>query len=302
MTKYLLEKETLAHLDKLPQDVMDYYILEEDAVRLCVLHGTKMVNELRVNHDLGVLETTALGQATMGVALAASTLKGEDSLNFSMTCDGALGGFVVQANAKGEVRGYLKKEAFIEGAIPENLDISPYIGNGNLTVTRYSNDNIQPFVSTIPLEYSSIAKDLSNFYVMSEQIPTALSLSVFFDKTGFVLGAGSLFVQAMPGADETILEDLGDWLYEIPSLSKLFAEARTPSDIVHEHFRAFKPSFQGSRKLEFYCPCNSERFLTYLKNLESVDRKALFDYDPNEITIKCHNCGTRYHYRHAEID
>ena len=42
------------------------FLLAEGAVRGAILHGTRMVNEMRANHELGILETLVLGRAYLG--------------------------------------------------------------------------------------------------------------------------------------------------------------------------------------------------------------------------------------------
>ncbi|MCK7512368.1 MAG: Hsp33 family molecular chaperone HslO [Desulfobacterales bacterium] len=54
------------------------FMLAGGAVRGAILHGTRMVNEMRANHELGILETLTLGRAYLGVALMAADLKGSD--------------------------------------------------------------------------------------------------------------------------------------------------------------------------------------------------------------------------------
>ena len=39
------------------------------------MNGTRMVNEMRANHELGVLETLVLGRAYIGAGLMAADLK-----------------------------------------------------------------------------------------------------------------------------------------------------------------------------------------------------------------------------------
>lgn len=290
------------HLSGMARDGMDLFLLEKGSIRASVLHASRMVNEMRRNHRTGILETVALAYAYMGGLLAGSTLKGNDRMNISMDCEGPLRGFSVDANASGQVRGYLKADHIPLDHPLDSFDLAPFIGAGSLTVTRHTGDSLQPFSGTVELAHGSIALDLARYFLLSEQIPTALSLSVYFDARGEVMGAGGLLIQAMPDASEQIREDLDDWLAEIPSLGRMFSENRTGSRIMHEVFAAFYPDQVGSRDVSFHCSCSREGFLAYLRSLPEKEKIALRDHDPHKVEVVCHNCGTSYSFPHQEMD
>ena len=52
------------------------------------------------------------------------------------------------------------------------------------------------------LQYGSIVIDLAEYFLISEQTPAVVSLSIQFDREGRVIGAGALFLQNLPGADD----------------------------------------------------------------------------------------------------
>ncbi len=301
MTKEPLSPQVLAGLATVAADGMDVFLLEHGAVRASILNASRLVNEMRFNHNLGILETLALAYAYMGALLCTNQLKGTDRLTMTMDCTGPLAGFSVESNASGQVRGYLKVDHIPLDKPLESFDLAPFIQGGSLTVTRTLSDTNKPFSGTIELTHGSIAQDLTRYFQLSEQIQTAIALSVWFDADGLARGAGGLFLQAMPGADEQILEDLDDWISEIPSIGKLLAEGQTPTGLIQQHFRAFHPELVGSRPAEFHCPCERRRYLAYLRALPASEWAALRQHDPDKVVIHCHNCGTEYLYGHDEL-
>ena len=58
------------------KDRLHNFLLADGIVRGAVLHGTHMVNEMRANHELGILETLVLGRAYLGIALMSANIKG----------------------------------------------------------------------------------------------------------------------------------------------------------------------------------------------------------------------------------
>jgi molecular chaperone Hsp33 len=176
------------------RDRLYTFVLADGALRGVIMNGTRMVNEMRSNHGLGILETLALGRAYVGVGLMASILKGNDRLKLQIECSGPIKGMTVEGNAYGEVRGYLHQVPIPITQPVESYSLAPFLGAGFLTVTRYLEGTPRPFAGKVILQYGDIAKDLAHYYLTSEQIPTAINLGLQFDQEGKVTGAGGFFL------------------------------------------------------------------------------------------------------------
>ena len=94
------------------RDRLHNFLLADGAVRGVIMNGTRMVNEMRANHELGILETLVLGRAYLGAGLMSANLKSNDRIAIKFDCSGPIKGLVVEANAFGEVRGFLKNVPF----------------------------------------------------------------------------------------------------------------------------------------------------------------------------------------------
>ena len=51
------------------RDRLYNFLLSDGAIRGVILNGTRMVNEMRANHELGILETLVLGRAYLDLGL-----------------------------------------------------------------------------------------------------------------------------------------------------------------------------------------------------------------------------------------
>jgi molecular chaperone Hsp33 len=123
----------------------------------------------------------------------------------------------------------------------ESFDLSPFFGAGFLSVTRYLENAKQPFTGKVTLEYGNIAKDLANYYLTSQQIPSAFNLSIKFDRDGEVTGAGGLFLQAMPGAREETITGLENLVAKFPSLGEEFSGDGDSEELVYRVFLQYAP-------------------------------------------------------------
>jgi molecular chaperone Hsp33 len=283
------------------RDRLFNYLLADDSIRGAMLNATRMVNEMRWNHGLGVLETLALGHAYMGIALMSVNLKGNDRISLQIECSGPIKGLSVEANAFGEVRGYLKQVPIPVTEPMENFNLSPFFGAGFLSVIKFPEDAKQPFVGKVMLEHGTLAKDLAVYHFKSEQIPTAFTLSIKFDKDGEVLGAGGMMFQALPGADNKVLAELEQRIGALPSIGEAVNDPDFPGRWMGEHFNEFGPRELDQRGVEFMCHCSHSRIRQMLMMLTPEDLDEMASNGPFPILIRCHYCNTSYDFDEQEM-
>ena len=133
-------------------------MLADGRIRGAVIHGSHMIDEMRLNHELGILETLILGHAYLSISLLTANMKGPDRISLRIECSGPIQGLSVEANAFGEVRGYLKVNPIPIEKPLESFDTAPFFGTGFLIVTRYPAHAKQPYEGRVKLEYGSIAR------------------------------------------------------------------------------------------------------------------------------------------------
>ena len=283
------------------RDRLYNFILADGAVRGVIMNGTRMVNEMRANHELGILETLVLGRAYLGAGLMSADLKSNDRISIKIDCSGPIKGLVVEANAFGEVRGFLKRVPIPIEKPMESFDLSPFFGAGFLLVTKYIEDAKQPFTGQVMLKYGNIAKDLANYYLTSEQVPTAFNLSIKFDTEGRVTGAGGLFLQAMPRADDELAGSLEERVTNLPSLGEVFTEEKEPENLIAAAFKDYSPRFLANHRIEFMCHCNPERVRSLLMLLPVDELEDIQNKGPFPVEICCQYCNTLYQFTREDI-
>jgi len=302
-----MEKKPLAgedlkdRLKAAARDRLHRFLLSDGEVRGALVSGTRVVQEMRANHALGILETLVLGHAYLGALLVASTLKGKDRVVLQIDCSGPVGGLVVEANVYGEVRGYLKTVPIPVDKPLENFDLSPFFGAGYISLTRYLEDAKQPFTGTVDLRHGNIAQDLAHYYLTSEQIPTAFSLSIKFTPEGEVAGAGGLFLQVMPDAADTTAAQLEKIVYALPSIGEVCAGRRDVGTFLQSHFAPLNPVLLDQPRVEFFCRCRREQVARLLRTLPMEELKDIRDNGPFPVEMRCHHCNTVYPFSREDV-
>ena len=313
-------KDLNNHLASIEKDGMTLFSLENGLFRGAFYNGTYMVNQMRANHNLGILETMVLGQAELCAAMLIPLMKGREHITFRYETDGAARGFSVEADSTGYVRGHLLQDTIPVDKPLENWDLAPFFGNGTVSISRMNEEMKQPQSGTTEIKYRNIAKDLTWYFAQSEQIHTAVDTGIQFDKQGKVIGAGGLFLQAVPdtggyksrdgllgrsaqtGASVQSPDEVNMLTSEIenafqvaPSLGQWFAEGGNRNDIIMGLFRGFKPVVLLERDVIFDCPCSAENFTQRIKNLGEKDLDDIIKNDPDPLEVICRNCGSVYH-------
>ena len=283
------------------RDRLHRFFLSDGDVRGALVHGTRVVQEMRAHHELGLLETLILGHACMGGLLMASSLKGDDRVALKIECSGPVGGLVVEASARGEVRGYLHQVPIPVAKPLEDFDLSPFFGAGFISVIRYLRDAKQPFTGQVALQHGNIAQDLAHYYLTSEQIPTAFSLSVKFTPEGEVAGAGGLFLQVMPDAAAATAAQLEKIVYDLPSLGAVCADREDMDRFLQTYFDPLHPVLLDKPRVAFFCPCRREGVARILRMLPIEELKDMRDQGPFPVELRCHYCNTQYHFSREEL-
>ncbi|WP_321494421.1 Hsp33 family molecular chaperone HslO [uncultured Desulfobacter sp.] len=302
--KDIFNHDVKAQFQASANERMYRFFMADDQIKGVVVHATRMVKEMQANHDLGPLETLVLGQAYIAAALLSAPLKGRDRIAMNIQCSGPIKGLDVEANAFGEIRGYLKANP-IEVENPEKIKwLSTLYGAGFLSVTRYIEDANRPYTGQIALVHGSIAEDLAEYFLTSEQIPSGFTLSVAFDDNENVTGAGGIFLQALPGAQPENVARAEAMIRKIDTLGHCFAfdqTDHTPESVIETAFADLSPRPLGSSRVEFYCRCSKERMADYLKQLPGEDRTDILANGPFPLELRCHHCNSVYGFSKEEL-
>ncbi len=312
--KEIEDKELNEFLQTLEEDKLRIFTMAEGRVRGALFHGTRFVNQLRAQHNLGILETYILGQASLCGALTIPMMKDMEHTAIKFEGNGPAQGYSVEASSTGFVRSFLFNEHIQLDKPLESWDLNPFLGQGTITFSRIHKDDKYPQSSTVEVNSGNIATDFATYFAQSEQINTAFNSSIQFDKQGRVIGAGAMYLQIMPktggtakvgsqvdshaeetAEDEDLLRRVENAFKACPSLGLLYSEKEVDSeDIIIGLFREFSPTISLTRDVIFDCKCNEEYYINYLRTLPKEQIEDIKKNGPDPLEIICRNCGSIY--------
>lgn len=251
-----------------------------DEVRIFALDTTETVNEAVKRHGAYPTAAAALGRAMTATVVLGAMLKGEEKVTVTIEGGGPIGAIVTDANAKGEVRGYLKNpQVHFELNEHGKLDVRRAVGtNGFLRVAKDIGlkDN---FVGNVEIVSGELGEDFSYYFYSSEQVPSIVALGVLVNTDNTIKAAGGLIIQVLPNATDETIDYLTEAAGKMTPISKLIDEGLTPEEIVDAAIGADNWRKLDEMPVEFKCTCSKERFLNAMASLEKDDIKEMIEED-----------------------
>jgi molecular chaperone Hsp33 len=271
-------------------------------IRVFAAVTTHTVNEARRIHKSFPVASAALGRALTAAAIMGTDLKNpDDTTTIQFKGDGPLGMVVAVTDSKSHVRGYVQNP-FVDLPLNDKgkLDVGGGVGKGLLSVIRDLGMK-EPYIGQVPLQTGEIAEDLTYYYAVSEQIPTAMALGVLVDTDGSVKCAGGYLIQIMPEAGEKDIERVEQIIADLPSVTTMIdggADARGLFARVTEGFDMVidnKPIVP-----DYKCTCSRERME---RALVSIGKKEIEDIirEQGEAELTCQFCDNRYVFDKARL-
>lgn len=276
--------------------------ISADASCVCsAIEGTDIVAEIERIHKTSAVVTAALGRLALGASLIGFGLKDkDDSVSVKINGGGPIGSLVAVADSSGNVKAYCD-ENIVELPLKPNgkLDVGAAVGNsGTITVVKDLGLK-EPYVGQTELVSGEIAEDITNYFAVSEQIPTVCALGVLVNPDLSVKRAGGFILQLLPFAPYECIDVVEKNIKAMPSVTTMLELGLSAEDIAMKALDGLEPNVLDDFGVEYKCDCSRERTERILMSLPLKDIEALSE---DEITeVKCHFCDKVYHFTRDEI-
>ena len=271
-------------------------------VMAMAMDATDMVAEAERIHHPSAVVTAALGRLLTASSMMGILLKGrDDSVTLKLSGNGPAGTVMAVADSEGNARGYAANPV-VEIPLKTNgkLDVSGAVGTQGMLYVMRDSGGAEPYVGCTPLVSGEIAEDITQYYAVSEQVPTVCSLGVLVNPDLTVASAGGFLVQLLPGADDSVIDRLEANINKLPAVSQMIADGMTPEQIAFAALEGFEPEILDSRAAEYRCDCSRDRMRRALVSLGQEELARMVEEGEN-IEVNCHFCGTTHVFTPDEI-
>jgi len=284
------------------------------------------VDTILSHHDVPIPVAQTLGEAVALTAMLGTALKFDGKLIVQTKTDGIVDFLVVNYDAPGRVRGYVRydKARFAASGANGSLSQGALIGSGHLAITIDQSDEMERYQGIVALAGDSLGEAALTYFRQSEQLPSFLRLAVARHYQAGENGApgawrwraGGLMVQNLavaggkpsaPGSDEEGLLGEADDHWERTRCLAATVEDHELLDPTLEPERLLYRLFheEGVRALprtpvEAYCRCSRERVAAFLKSFGAQDLADMREPD-GSISVTCEFCASTYRFAPGEI-
>jgi molecular chaperone Hsp33 len=273
-------------------DRLRRFLFEEAPLRGHWVRLTRTWSEAREHQPL-----PPPAMALLGEALAATTLLSA-SLKFSGTLTLQLGGshglvpmLVAQATDLRTVRGVAHVG---DAPVPEDAGFAALIDGGRLVVSVEQGADAPPWQGVVPLEGASLARCLENYFLVSEQVPTAIVLAAD------ARHAAGLLLQKLPAPDaqgeagaagmQALWEEVTTLLATLRPSELL---ALDPEQLLSMLFGAHDLRLFEGEAVRFACRCDRERVAAMLRALGREEVESILA-ERGAVTVTCEFCRKPY--------
>jgi molecular chaperone Hsp33 len=285
------------------------------------------VDSILSHHDVPEPVAQTLGEGVALTALLGTALKFDGKLIVQTKTDGILDFLVVNFEAPGRVRGYVRcnKARFAASAGNGGLKEGELLGSGHLAITIDQGEDMERYQGIVALEGGGLVDAALSYFRQSEQLPTFIRLVLarhYRAGTGGAHGtwhwrAGGLMIQNLavaggrPGArapeddDGLIGDDDDDWertriLAATVEDHELLDPMLAPERLLYRLFHEEGVRALPATPIEAFCRCSRERVEAFLKSFGAADLADMREAD-GSIGVTCEFCAQTYRFAPGEI-
>ena len=279
-------------------------IVKDAPVKAMAITGREMAERARQIHKSLPVGTAALGRSLMACAMMGDQLKGEGaSVTLRFKGDGPMGTITVVADAEGNARGYAQNPAVILPPRADGkLDVGTAVGReGTLTVIK-DLDMRDPYVGMVPLTSGEIAEDVTGYFAISEQIPTACALGVLVDTDQSVLRAGGYLIQLLPGAGDEVIDKVEAGVNALGAVTEaLMEEGMDAEGLLRRVLAGFEVEVLERHPVGYKCYCSRQRVSQALVSMGREELESLIE-EQGKAELTCQFCDVGYHFDKGQLE
>lgn len=271
-------------------------------VRAFAARTTDTVGEAQRRHNTWPIVSAALGRSMTASVIMGAMLKGNDKLTVKIEGNGPIGPIVIDADAKGDVRGFVTNpHVHFDLNEQGKLDVRAGVGTeGTLTVVKDLGMR-DMFSGQTPIVSGEIAEDFTYYFASSEQVPSSVGLGVLVNPDNTVLAAGGFILQLMPGCEDETIDAIEKHLSSIEPVSKMIEKGMTPEEILAVVLgEEGDVQILSTMPLQFQCQCSKERYGAAIMGLGTKEIQEMIE-EQGSIETQCHFCLETYDFSQTEL-
>lgn len=271
-------------------------------VKITAVNTTEITRRAREIHQTTAVATAALGRVLAAVSMIGNMQKNQEgSVTLIIKGGGPLGTLLATSDPEGNPRGYVENpQVALMEKYQGKLDVGTAVGgDGTLTLIRDLHMK-EPYVGTVQLLGGEIAEDVASYFVESEQVPTVCALGVLLNRDQTVDVAGGYLLQLLPGAPDSLIDQLEESVVKAGTVSNLLKAGLSPREIIYKVLSDMDVEILETSPISYKCYCSRERVESTLISLGEKDLREIIA-DGENISVGCQFCDVEYTFTPEDL-
>lgn len=275
---------------------------EELKLRIYTAETLDTVRNITGVHNTTPNATWALSRCITAAALLSAGLKPDSNQSVSIKFHG--GGPIkqihVQADARGNIRGYTANPSIDLNSDIGEISFSKAIGPGMLTVTK-DLEMKNPYSGVVPLRTGEVASEIAWYLTDSEQTPSAVIIALDLDENGSITSSAGILIQTLPDTDDAVLEKIENNIANMERpLGEILNRGGTVLDAVKSILGTEDYEIFSSLPLKANCRCSRELLFSVISDIDIKDITAMAEEDKG-ARVFCTFCAKEYNFTQDEL-
>ncbi|MCG9738906.1 Hsp33 family molecular chaperone HslO [Shewanella insulae] len=271
------------------KDILNRYLFDNADVRGQIVQLEKSYQEILSAHTYPEAIARLLGELMAATSLLTATLKFDGDISVQVQGNGPVSLAVINGNNLQQLRGVARWE----GEITQDAGLQQLMGQGHMVITL-TPSNGERYQGVVALEKETLAECLEQYFLQSEQLPTAIRL--------FANGkqAAGMLLQVLPG--ETEHNEEFEHLEQLTSTIKaeeLFELEAT--EVLHRLYHQEEVRLFDPIEVTFSCTCSRERSGQALKTVAKEELDAILA-EQGKIEMGCEYCNSSYSFDSIDVE
>jgi len=282
-------------------------------LRFLTAEIAKTAEDGRKIHDLSPVKSVIFAKFLTAGLLFGFDLKEEKYLvTLKVVGNNPNDYLIVTANNKGKVKGYphmMFEDQVTPSTFADSVSLNKKIReemkkvlqNGFFNVIRDVGMKV-PYNGSTKLITGEIARDITYYLSVSEQIPSIVGASVILNRDSSIKNAVGFIVQLMPEASEETINHLEMNMQKLPEIIDLLEMGMTIEEIMSKMvLKGIEHKTTKELRTEYYCDCSRERFEKGLMLLNKDELDEIISRG-EVVPVKCHYCNKTYEFDGKKLE
>ncbi len=282
----------------LPDEMLHMTLMGGQAkVLLC--RTTAMARKAAEIHCPSSTALAAMSRTMTATAMLGVMMKDESaSVTVTVAGDGPIGKITAVAHGGNVKISAHHPEADVPLKKDGHLDVGGLVGrHGRLTVIKDLGLK-EPYIGQTQLVSGELGEDFAQYFTVSEQQPSLVALGCLVHER-YCLSAGGVLVQAMPGCEEELLEQLELRSVFFSAISREVADVAL-EDLAKAWFDGLDMKILSREAVAYRCDCSRDKMEKALIAMGGRDLRQLIDED-GQAELTCHFCRAVHHFTKQDL-